>query len=211
MTLPLSLPRSDLQQYEAKMPYPNLELATNRGFSMHSMQCYAAQLYLRKQLAFVGNPLKSTRYTNREDAITELQETLKDSRHKWVPQSLQWKDGDPPPKDALSARLRAKYWDLQVLLYLPFLNVVLEGGDIPLDLYRITSLGSLVDNTNNMSCATQTDRGISYVKLAIQALIQSTAAYHSLDRQALANFYFYLPTMAHTYVIILSLLLICSY
>ncbi|KAI0836067.1 hypothetical protein F5Y06DRAFT_274123, partial [Hypoxylon sp. FL0890] len=170
ITLPL--PPSGLRQYEGQMPsYPNLKLATDRGAPEHTMQCYAAQLYLRKQLVFVHNPFSCT---NREDAIAELQRTLKDSRHMWVPQGSQWKDGDLPPSDAPSAYLRSKYWLLQFVLYLPFLKDVLEK---PRPLYAWSSFNSN-ENKTNLS-------RISYAELALKALIESTQAFRGLEKHHL--------------------------
>ncbi|KAI1382615.1 uncharacterized protein F4822DRAFT_100736 [Hypoxylon trugodes] len=198
VTLPI--PPSGLQQYEAKMPYPNLELATSRGVSQLVIGCYVAQLYLRKQLVSVHSPLKYTRCTNREDAIIELQGALKNSRDKWVPPSSQWKDGDPPPSDALSACLRARYWDIQVALYLPFLEVVLERKPTPPGLYRsilASNADSIMDSTT-----------ISFVKLAIEALFESIQAFRGLDKQHLIIFG--LPRTAQTQCENLLVLAACS-
>ncbi|KAI1382598.1 uncharacterized protein F4822DRAFT_435427 [Hypoxylon trugodes] len=211
VTLPM--PPSGLRQHEAQMPYPNLKLATSRGVPRHAIESYIAQLYLRKQLALVHDSFKHTKFTSREDAIKVLQGALKDTRdtkQTWVPQGSRWKDGDPPTKDAPSARLRAMYWITQIVLYIPFLRVVLESEAVPANLYPVpppvdTWIGPDVDDVK----IKQDTRTISYAKLAIEALVENTRAFHGIDRSHLVILN--LLNMAHTQCKNLLILAACSY
>ncbi|KAI1104510.1 hypothetical protein F4804DRAFT_188787 [Jackrogersella minutella] len=187
----LPLPQSGILQYEDRMPYPNSEYAVNQGFSEHIVTGYIAQLYLRKQLNQVHTLLydseKQSKHRNGitlndpaiEEGIKRIEEMLAKSRNRWVPGSYQWDDEDPPADNILGARLRAKYWGSQVILYRPFLRAILErepwqysnqadspDTQAPLD---------LEDPPPNVDV-----RILKYAGLAINALVESTRAFHGI-------------------------------
>ncbi|KAJ2984139.1 hypothetical protein NUW58_g6133 [Xylaria curta] len=79
--------------------------------------------------------------------------------------SSQWDDEDFPAGDILAARLRAKYWDSQVILYRPFLDNILHRGQVQ------TTIGWASPNSGNTP---------DHARLAIQALVESTRAFYGL-------------------------------
>ncbi|KAI1389620.1 uncharacterized protein F4822DRAFT_436990 [Hypoxylon trugodes] len=187
----LPLPQSGILQYEDRMPYPNSEYAVNQGFSEHIVTGYIAQLYLRKQLNQVHTLLYDSEKQNRhsigitlddptiEEGIKRIEEMLRNSRNRWVPSSYQWKDEDPPANDILGARLRAKYWGSQVILYRPFLKKILE---------REFQYNNQVDSPDTQPPYDHDEapppgmdrRVLNYAGLAISALIESTRAFHGI-------------------------------
>ncbi|RWA14360.1 hypothetical protein EKO27_g745 [Xylaria grammica] len=156
----LQLPQSGILAYESQMPYPNTEFAHAHGFPPHH-------------------------YQTMEDEIDEIQRLLKSARNTWVPPDYRWKDDDPLPDDILAARLRAKYWGSQVILYRPFLRMILDGEAQPPPTYQndhaspdaITPMG-----LNEKSRKVHDPRTIENAKLAIDALIESTRAFHGIHK-----------------------------
>ncbi|KAI2625016.1 hypothetical protein GGR54DRAFT_546214 [Hypoxylon sp. NC1633] len=187
----LPLPQSGLLAYEDRMPYPNSEYAVSQGFSGHIITGYIAQLYLRKQLNQVHSLLydaeKQTKNKNGitlddpaiEEGIRRIEEMLRNSRNRWVPASYQWSEKDPPASDILGARLRAKYWGSQVILYRPFLRAILEREPYPYPDHAVSpdheSAMDYDDVTPNVD-----PRIIRYASLAISALVESTRAFHGI-------------------------------
>ncbi|KAI1334259.1 hypothetical protein F5Y15DRAFT_429547 [Xylariaceae sp. FL0016] len=187
----LPLPQSGVLQYESQMPYPDVEFAVDHGFKAHVVLGYMAQLYLRKQLNQVQNllynPDNDEGHISLEDDINRIQAMLKETREKWVPDYYRWNDGDPLATDILSARLRAKYWGSQAILYRPFLKIALNNENPPPLLCRGqpapgTTWESLGLDAGSLSVPPQSDpRTINYARLAIDALIESTRAFHGMD------------------------------
>ncbi|OTB00677.1 hypothetical protein M426DRAFT_15268 [Hypoxylon sp. CI-4A] len=187
----LPLPQSGILQYEDRMPYPNSEYAVNAGFSEHIVTGYIAQLYLRKQLNQVHSLLydseKQSKHKNGitlddpaiEEGIKRIEEMLRNSRNRWVPGSYRWNDNDPPANDILGARLRAKYWGSQVILYRPFLRAILEREPWPYS----NAAGSPDDQTPGEMDEIPRNidhRVLHYAGLAIHALVESTRAFHGI-------------------------------
>ncbi|KAL7622774.1 hypothetical protein AAE478_006453 [Parahypoxylon ruwenzoriense] len=184
----LPLPQSGILLYEDRMPYPNSEYAVNQGFSGHIVTGYIAQLYLRKQLNQVHNLLYDPEKQKKgitlddpaiEEGIKGIEKMLGNSRHLWVPTSYLWSDEDPPANDILGARLRAKYWGSQVILYRPFLRAILEREPRPYP--------NQAGSPNNQPPAGLDEappnvdsRILRYAGLAIYALIESTRAFHGI-------------------------------
>ncbi|KAI0012338.1 hypothetical protein F4779DRAFT_626040 [Xylariaceae sp. FL0662B] len=195
----LPLPQSGILQYEDRMPYPNMEYAINQGFSQEVVTGYIAQLYLRKQLNQVHNllydPAKQRHSRNAlqdpvmEEGVKEIEAMLANSRDTWVPEGYKWKNDDPPADNILAARLRAKYWGSQVILYRPFLKQILENMTLPVSLYRDpqpppntwAAMGLNVGNAMNIPSGLD-PRTLNYARLAINALIESTRAFHGIDK-----------------------------
>ncbi|KAI1302024.1 hypothetical protein F5Y03DRAFT_215243 [Xylaria venustula] len=189
----LPLPQSGILAYESQMPYPNTEYASAHGFPQYVTEGYLAQLYLRKQLNRVHNllydpakdKLNSGHYQIMERQINEIQAVLKSARNMWVPLEYRWDDNDPLPDDILAARLRAKYWGSQVILYRPFLRIILDGEAETPPAYHndaaspdaITPLG-----IGEKSRTVHDSRTIEYAGLAIHALIESTRAFHGIHK-----------------------------
>ncbi|KAI1332824.1 hypothetical protein F5Y16DRAFT_127132 [Xylariaceae sp. FL0255] len=189
----LPLPQSGILQYEEQMPYPNVQFAINHQFIPHEVEGYLAQLYLRKQLNKVHNlfydPEKEAQNLHvetMEDGVNEIQGFLKTSRHQWAPPHYQWQDSDPLPTDILRARLRAKYWGSQVILYRPFLRTILEGGAQPSGMFRSEPppsnlMASLHIDENDPRVRIYDPRIFEYARHGIDALVESTRAFHGID------------------------------
>ncbi|KAI0172211.1 hypothetical protein GGR52DRAFT_580835 [Hypoxylon sp. FL1284] len=187
----LSLPQSGILQYESQMPYPNTSFAVNHGFELPVVESYLAQLYLRKQLnqvhSLLYNPEHGTEQALLEETINKIQVMLKGSRGTWVPPTYAWNDGDPLATDILRARLRAKYWGSQVILYRPFLKMILNHETPPSALYHAQPAPAAIWDSLGLELTSQSvppqsdPRTMNYACLAIQALVESTQAFHGMD------------------------------
>ncbi|KAK6951395.1 hypothetical protein Daesc_007930 [Daldinia eschscholtzii] len=187
----LPLPQSGILQYEDRMPYPNSEYAVNQGFSEHIVTGYIAQLYLRKQLNQVHTLLYDSEKQNKhkngitlddpaiEEGIKRIEEMLRNSRNFWVPSSYRWNDNDPPANDILGARLRAKYWGSQVILYRPFLRAILEREPWPYHNQAGSPDAQHPPEYSEVPPGVDT-RIVKYASLAIYALVESTRAFHGI-------------------------------
>ncbi|KAK8140277.1 hypothetical protein PG984_000343 [Apiospora sp. TS-2023a] len=185
----LRVPQTGILHYEEQMPYPNINLAL-QGYSNAIMSSYSAQLYLRKQLNLIHelfyNPTARNDRTT-EEKIEYLQTSLENSRHQWVPAEFTFNDSDPPAGDILSARLRAKYWGSQNILYRPFIDAILHPETSSEGLFapHPRHLSDAPDTSNyplppNMTVETF-PRALAYAARGINALIESTRAFHGLD------------------------------
>ncbi|KAI0205850.1 hypothetical protein F4808DRAFT_181387 [Astrocystis sublimbata] len=186
----LQLPQSGILAYEAQMPYPNATFAQNHGFSHDVLSSYQAQLYLRKKLNEVHNLLYNPETNHRphyktiDDELDEIQAALSGARQQWVPGPFQWNDDDPPSKDILAARLRAKYWGSQVIIYRPFLKSILDTDAQNPATYqddhglRDSKIPSGAQGKHTRSHDPHT---IHKATLAIRALVESTRAFHGID------------------------------
>ncbi|KAI1366164.1 hypothetical protein F5Y08DRAFT_144681 [Xylaria arbuscula] len=188
----LPLPQSGILAYESQMPYPNTEFAIEHGFPQYVTEGYLAQLYLRKQLNRVHNLLydptkdkpNSGHYQTMEHQINEIQAVLKSARNMWVPPEYRWNDNDPLPDDILAARLRAKYWGSQVILYRPFLRMILDGeAETPPAYQNDHGSPDAMTPSGVKNAARHDARTTEYAGLAIHALIESTRAFHGIHRE----------------------------
>ncbi|KAH7012065.1 uncharacterized protein B0I36DRAFT_378408 [Microdochium trichocladiopsis] len=190
--LPLS--QSPILQHEDNMPYPNTTFVTTHGYSPKVSGSYFAQLHLRRQLneihGHLYNPDKIHQPSSLEtidEGVEHFQAQLKTSRGIWVPAELRWDDKEPPADDILSARLRAKYWGSQVIIYRPFVRHLLEKEPIPYGAYKDPrpplpeSLPDLaIDNGHDPVPEGVDPRTLNYARLGIEALIKSTSAFHGM-------------------------------
>ncbi|KAH7016299.1 uncharacterized protein B0I36DRAFT_44938 [Microdochium trichocladiopsis] len=193
--LPLS--QSPILQHEDNMPYPNTTFVTAHGYNPEVCGSYFAQLHLRRQLneihSHLYNPDKIHRPSSPEtidEGIHGLQTQLKTSRDIWVPAAFRWHDDEPPAGDILSARLRAKYWGSQVIIYRPFVRHLLEKEPIPYGAYEDPRLPppemfhELAINIGDKPVPEGVDpRTLNYARLGIEALVQSTSAFHGMPRK----------------------------
>lgn len=184
-------------QHEDQMPYPNLVLANGQGFSERVLQGYSAQLYLRKKLNQVhnllydqkrsGDPRQMVGDPEVEAGIRSIQAELRDARDFWVPQVYKWNEDEPPADDILSARLRAKYWGSQVIIYRVYIRAILEADELsppvlsgrPPQPEDWAAMG--IDVGNQMVPPNVDPRILNFARLGIHALIESTRAFHGLD------------------------------
>lgn len=91
---------------------------------------YRAQCFLHMRLDSVRRDLYNNRATC--TSRTQLQEMLREHDlilTQWraqLPNELHWEDDEPPPSDILSARLRAKYWEVRYATRRPFLDLAMH-------------------------------------------------------------------------------------
>ncbi|KAK3325156.1 hypothetical protein B0H66DRAFT_111245 [Apodospora peruviana] len=187
----LPLPQSHILAFEDIMPYPNINLAKQQGFDEHILQSYLAQLYLRKSLNQIHQmlynpenqrPLKADSGTPTEGIINYIQDTL-DMR--FVPPEFKFKQTDPPASDILAARLRAKYWGAQVITYRPFIRQILELSHRQTSMESPAPVSSTDGSMPVLSPDAMTPNGVprdvlEYALKGIQALIESTRAFHGI-------------------------------
>ncbi len=85
-----------------------------------------------------------------------------------------WDESDPPANDILAARLRAKYYGVEVITYRPFLKMVMNRPS------RVTKRS---DGTLDTSIPPEniSPKILNYSKLCIKALENSTKAFHGME------------------------------
>lgn len=206
----LNLPRSGILSYEEGTPYPN-----GGGFidcEDHVIKSYLAQLYIRKRLNEISTAFYSDDQTSgangieRKVSINEVRQMIRmdpEASISWLPTEYRFVETDPPATDILSARLRAKYWGFQVICLRPFIKMILDFS-IQLEEGSLTE-AAVVPETNfnlNKVEAPYIEAGtkkyedinpevVRFAQEGINALQESTRAFHNLDhhRLLLTNFF----------------------
>ncbi|KAK4230270.1 hypothetical protein QBC38DRAFT_50184 [Podospora fimiseda] len=181
----LPLPQSHILAFEDMMPFPNVDMAKEWGFDDDVLQSYLAQLYLRKNLnqihLMLYNPdnCKPLAQLLRGSTIVETIEHALDMR--FIPEPYKFDTKAPPASDILSARLRAKYWGAQVITYRPFVRQIIEwnyyktrNGDVPMS-------GTV--NPDFPQLLEPHDKTYHYAEKGINALVQSTQAFHNVQKR----------------------------
>ncbi|KAK9427679.1 hypothetical protein V1505DRAFT_20857 [Lipomyces doorenjongii] len=174
----LDLPQSPILAWESTMPWPDLEMAVTMGHDLQNMECYIALLWLRRRLNNIhaelygpgiqeGYSLSHMNHLVRLPFIDSLRESLEGSNliaHSWA-----WSSNDPPAQNILAARLRAKYYGGLVIIYRPFLRMVLnnENKDIP----------QIADDASSDPISALI---IRYAGNCVDALIESTQAFQNV-------------------------------
>lgn len=206
----LNLPRSGILSYEEGTPYPDFSLLDCEDRVAKS---YLAQLYIRKQLNYISK----TFYSNLQDpphangsrtkvTVVEARDLIRmdpEARFSWLAPEYRFKESDPPAYDILAARLRAKYWGFQVICLRPFIKTILDFS-FGLGMGQLTGTACFPEtrfNPNNMDAPYITvgvksndeinPEIVQYAREGINALIESTQAFHNLDheRLLLTNFF----------------------
>ena len=173
------------------MPYPNADYAaTNLGFGPRNLTSYLAQLYLRRRLNTIHGELYNPEKPQL-DPLNAKPGTATDRLMNWikgqltpksVPELFQWDLNDPPAKDVLSARLRAKYWGAQVIAHRPFIQRILDTNYKYFVESRATPMGDGSNPQNGNPPSPEFSREtIDYAKMGIQALVESTRAFHNVE------------------------------
>nr|OQO17415.1 hypothetical protein B0A51_15582 [Rachicladosporium sp. CCFEE 5018] len=91
---------------------------------------YTAQMFLRRRLNQIHREMYGPECM--EQTLPEVKQilighvTVIEEWRKRLPPPLQWKDDDPPPKEILHARLRAKYWGAKYVVNRVFLDYALH-------------------------------------------------------------------------------------
>ncbi|KAL1879895.1 hypothetical protein VTK73DRAFT_6707 [Phialemonium thermophilum] len=186
----LPLPQSNILAYEELMPLPNLDLAREHGFDTRVLLSYKTQLYLRRKLndahQLLYNPEHEDDKTNFEKMILYLEDAL-DMR--FIADDFKFNLDDPPAKDFLSARLRAKYWGARVITFRPFVQRILEfnakstqgTGDLHDELDFGDKIAGPTLGPEIRSREDIDDKVLRYAGMGVQALVESTRAFHGLE------------------------------
>jgi hypothetical protein len=187
----LPMPHSGILTYEEAIPFPNLSSQANGGYDGYILTSYQAQLWVRKQLNQVHNQLYSS--LNFPDAGASMEATTEHlqkvlAKSKWVPAEFQFSDSEPPANEILAARLRAKYWGSQVILYRKYIDIILH--DQRMSEYALESPsphpnGWAVHNIDEQLIHApqgMDPRPLNYARLGISALVESTRAFHGLEK-----------------------------
>ncbi|TQV90156.1 C6 finger domain-containing protein [Cordyceps javanica] len=196
----LPVPPSGIWLYENDIPHPNMSLL--EGFPKAVLDSYLGQLYLRTHLNCIhrifyapDDPKKGSLAETLFQNVGSISDAV--SGMEWVPPSFAFKEDDPPASDILSARLRAKYWDAQVLTYRSFLGQVLQlsyvrkhptTGQPPLSEFCAEVEAARIDpqarNVQDLD-----PHILDLARKAIKALIESTRAFHGLgdERPIITN------------------------
>ncbi|WQF76967.1 Putative zn(2)Cys(6) fungal-type DNA-binding domain-containing protein [Colletotrichum destructivum] len=202
----LELPRSRCQDYEEQMPWPNMALM-ELDFSVRVRNSYIGQLYLRKTLNSIHTLLYDPKgqHVSVYDKMKKVQALEQQLRSMtWVSNDFRFKEEDPPATDLLDARLRAKYWGARVIIYRPFIRFILEVSEglkqrvDDLRMLNKENVGAIgVFNPHDASALVghgshdirghdELDPEVkSWAERGINALIQSTRAFHGVDSKRL--------------------------
>jgi len=136
------------------------------GIEPRVAESYIAHLHLRQHINEIQSLISAPTQQNEQSDGERLREAklVIDGARSMVlaPSSFAFQESDPPATDILAARLRALYWGAQVIMYQPFLQKMLEVRTRHVD-----------------------PQDISTAREAIKALIESTRAFHGLDKNRL--------------------------
>ncbi|KAJ4306069.1 hypothetical protein N0V88_000865 [Collariella sp. IMI 366227] len=171
----LPLPQSGVLAFEEMMPNPNMELAGKHGFDKRVLSSYLAQLYTRKSLNKIHKQLFDPNQKVRDEAVApggsiiEAIRSLLDLK-TFVAPEFRFDPSDPPANDILSARLRAKYWGARVITHRHFVREILDHN------FRRLM-------TNEPAGVGIPHITIEYAGEGVQALIESTRAFHELKEK----------------------------
>lgn len=153
----LDLPPSGISRSEARIALPNgrYTLSLPDDISAPStmmMFFYSAQIHLRRCLNRIHtdlykvdskpppeSPAKNIELMSMTGPgqthwSSSVQETLSMNLELWrscLPETLKWKDSDPPSKDINVARMRAKYYGARYIIHRPLLYYALHYASQP--------------------------------------------------------------------------------
>ncbi|KAK7746512.1 hypothetical protein SLS53_002471 [Cytospora paraplurivora] len=189
----LNLVPSGILQYENLLPYPNLlVMRAQLGFSDAVAYSYAAQLYLRKRLNKISgslyDPNKMLKASEQRAVLAEIEEDLLNNSHVWLG-LYKFDVNDPPAKDILSARIRAKFWGANVITYRPSVKEVLDFSyrryNDPAE-PQMCIPGRTVTGWPGIPEDARTPSDIDPVlydnaRKGVDAIIKSTTAFHGLE------------------------------
>lgn len=206
----LNLPRSGILSYEEGTPYPG-----GSGFidcEDRVSKSYLAQLFIRKRLNYISktfysdDPTPGVNGSEAKVSVNTVREMIRmdpEAQISWLPPEYRFVETEPPAKDILSARLRAKYWGFQVICLRPFIKMILDFSS-HLEDGSLTDAAVIPETNFNLNkveapyieAGTKTYEEINpgvvrFAREGINALIESTRAFHNLDHQRLllTNFF----------------------
>ncbi|KZL80705.1 c6 zinc finger domain-containing protein [Colletotrichum incanum] len=195
----LSLPPSTyVLRHERVLPWPNMGLL-EQDFPPWVSENYMARLLLRKELNQLHAILYSPAASNHPPALkvqnaSEIEMRLRGVT--WVTSDLRINVENLSAESYVKARLQAKYWGAQVVLYRPLIEMVLDISDNPRQCVDGTkSTSNTADGSGLLSQDYETpvtlhdfktyedipEGIINKVKQGIFALTKSIEAFHDLN------------------------------
>lgn len=201
----LDLPQSNITMHETNMPWPNFRAAHEEDKICTALQAesYGAQLFLRNHLntihSKVYGPNILTGRSLEEDyrldrpvprIVNDLIDQLPNIKSAMAPRML-WRDGDPPARDLLEARLRAKYAGMENITYRPFLKMVLNRPsrldpeapmEGPAEMGRLRREGGPAGAPAAAGEEVVSEEVLGYAKRCLDAMIASTRAFWGVAR-----------------------------
>ncbi|ESZ96001.1 hypothetical protein SBOR_3621 [Sclerotinia borealis F-4128] len=194
----LPCPHSGILTYEENMPSPDIYEAVQDGFDEEVMASYQGQLYLRKHLNQLHNMFYNPENESQFPSVYPRKDTnqfgsivtAEDFLYQWkgAGATTSWHENDPPATDILTARMRAKYYGAQVITYRNFILKILDHSHavsssnmVERDLDDLRN-GVEVPSINKCAAsgAEIDQQALNYAKKGIQALVNSTRAFHGL-------------------------------
>ncbi|TVY47926.1 hypothetical protein LOCC1_G001631 [Lachnellula occidentalis] len=188
----LPMPHSGILTYEEDMPGPNLPAALDiDGFDRRIIEAYSAQLFIRKHLNMLHNMFYKPGDDMAGASYYPTIEACEDGLNiRGFAGAMAWEYSDPPAKDILEARLRAKYYGANVITYRPFVLKILNRfhpwkpeTDDQREQYT-NDFKAGIDAPSIDSSATRVDqidpKVLEYAKNCIHALVKSTTAFWGL-------------------------------
>ncbi|KAJ0120255.1 hypothetical protein J7T55_001112 [Diaporthe amygdali] len=190
----LNLIPSGILQYEEILPYPDLMVLQEKlGFSDAVAFSYAAQLYLRKRLNRISgslyDPQKRPDAKEQKKILEEIEEDLGSRSNVWLGM-YKFDRNDPPARDILSARIRAKFWGANVITYRPSIKTVLDFSHKRSNAFSEDSERAIPHEDASGWATVRSDArspsdidGVVFenARKGIDAVIKSTMAFHGLE------------------------------
>lgn len=126
----LDLPDSGISNIEGRIMLPSAPPGLRKETEQSNtiMILYFCQVHLRKVLNRIHTALYKSSVPHSGEKMGVMIEGL-DLWRSYLPQALQWKDGDEPADDINIARLRAKYYGGRYIVNRPVLYHCLEAFD----------------------------------------------------------------------------------
>lgn len=163
------------------MPIPDLSPRNNPGYSTRVLNGYLSYVTMWKQ----ANAIQIAAIDQGGEAKNPIHYWNRDNIQEWCPPDFCSSDINRPSSDFLSARLFAKYWESEVLIYRPYIHEALHWNNGHHD--RIHELGT--GNAWMLYCCSTTSlrspdpRVLGHARRGINALIASIKAFHGLDKR----------------------------
>lgn len=156
----LDIPASGISRSEGRINLPKGRFTIDipddlEAPSTRMMLFYSAQIHLRKVLNRVHTDLyKVDKQGETGRWSSSVQETLSMNLELWrssLPQTMNWKDSDPPASDINAARMRAKYYGARYIIHRPLLYHALHYGQTGARIDTLVKTSSVDSPTGSVS------------------------------------------------------------
>ncbi|GJC90572.1 hypothetical protein ColLi_13410 [Colletotrichum liriopes] len=151
-------------------------------FSKEICEAYLGQLHLRKQLNLIHSMLYDPDPSKeRFREALNIAESLRSMQ--WTTPTLRFSENDMPADNLFEARLRAKYWGAQVLVCRPSIKRLLDASENPRWPSNVATNKpkTISSRLQGVGGDNRRSNDIIHAKRGIEALFNSTEAFHGLD------------------------------